>query len=125
VHLEAQRGREALAAWVAGLAVHDDGDHRAIGMPRLEQADFLIDVVTLRRSRRTQHDERCRCIEVGDGLLGQAVPGGEILAVPEYGPERLGHWATRRVSSCEATHGETFKPLMQPLRPRRVGMAVG
>ena len=42
-----ERRRKAFAFRIVGLAVDDQRDHRTLGMPRLEEADLLVDVAAL------------------------------------------------------------------------------
>ena len=123
---EAQRRREAFAARIARRAVDDHGNHGAVRMPRLEQADFLVDVVALGRDRRAQHDERARCAQRRKRLLGQRVPGGEVLAVAKNRPQRRRHGTLRsRASGQILVDAEVFQSAMQAPRPSCVGMGVG
>ena len=65
-------------------------------------------------------------VECRERLLGEGVARGEFVAVAEDGAQRLrdrsrrGHPADKVLVDVKG-----LEPAMQPLRPARVGMAVG
>ena len=51
---------------------------------------------------------------------------GEVVTIAEDGPERLGDRTNSRLAALEVlVDVEAFERAMQPLGPRRVGVAVG
>ena len=123
--LEAERRREAFALRIARLAVDDHRDHAVGAADRLEAADFLVDVLALRRVRRADDDQELRGFERGDGLLGERMAGGKILAVAKNRPQRLRHRPRGRLPPHQIlVDAVAFELAMQPLAPRRVAVAV-
>ena len=123
---EAHRQREGFGLRIPRLSFGDDRDHRAIGMARLEEPHLLVDVPALGRGRRAQHDQRRGGIECCDGLFGQAMPGGELVAVAEDWPQALGDRPRTGLAPDQLlVDGEALEPPVQPLRPLGVGVAVG
>ena len=58
VGFERERPREAFELGIARLAGDDQRDHRPLRVPRFEEPDLLVDVGTLRRGWRADHNQR-------------------------------------------------------------------
>jgi hypothetical protein len=88
-------------------------------------ADFLVDVVALRRVGRADRDQELRGFERRQGLLGQRMAGGKILAVAKDRPQAARHRSGRRRPADEiGVDAELFQRRMQPFGPRLVAVAV-
>ena len=117
---------EGFRLGIPHFSVGYDRDHRTVRMARLKQAHLFIDIVALGRSRGAKDDHRGRCVECGDGLLGEAVPGSELVSVAEDGSETRWDRPRRGVASNQfLVDRKILEPPVQPLRPLGVRVAVG
>ena len=117
---------EGFRLGIPHFSVGYDRDHRTVRMARLKQAHLFVDIVALGRSRGAKDDHRGRCVECGDGLLGEAVPGSELVSVAEDGSETLWDRPRRGVASNQfLVDRKVLEPPVQPLRPLGVRVAVG
>jgi hypothetical protein len=121
-----ERGWEALGVRIAGRAVYDQRDHRALRVARLEEADFFRDVFAARRGGRADHDQGSGRIQRRQRLVRQGMPGGEVVAVTEDGPQRCRDGAGGRLAAGQIlVDAEAFQAAMQPFGPCGIGVTVG
>ena len=126
IELVFERRREALGVRIAGRAGYDQRDHRALRVAHLEQADFLGDVGAPCCRRRAEDDQGSGGVQRRQRLVREGVPGGEVVAVAEHGPQRFRDGAGRRLAAGQIlVDAEALQPAMQPFGPCGIGVAVG